>query len=49
LSGIMGMLPGVGKLKEQMAAANIDDRILKRQRAIILSMTPQERRNPDIL
>ena len=49
LSGIMGLLPGVGKLKEQMAAANIDDRILKRQRAIILSMTPQERRNPDIL
>ena len=49
LSGIMGMLPGVGKLKEQMAAANIDDRILKRQRAIILSMTPAERRNPDIL
>ena len=45
----MGLLPGVGKLKEQMAAANIDDRILKRQRAIILSMTPQERRNPDIL
>ncbi|HMN71199.1 MAG TPA: signal recognition particle protein [Rhodoblastus sp.] len=49
LGGIMGMLPGVGKLKEQMAAANIDDRILKRQRAIILSMTPAERRNPDIL
>ncbi len=49
IGGILGMLPGVGKLKEQMAAANIDDRILKRQRAIILSMTPQERRNPDIL
>ncbi len=49
IGGILGMLPGVGKLKEQMAAANIDDRILKRQRAIILSMTPEERRNPDIL
>ena len=49
LGGLMGMLPGVGKLKQQMAAANVDDRIIKRQRAIILSMTPQERRNPDLL
>src|SRR5260221_9912401 len=49
LGGIMGMLPGVGKIKEQMAAANLDDRVIKRQRAIILSMTGQERRNPDIL
>ena len=49
LGGIMGMLPGMGKIKEQMAAAKIDDKMIKRQRAIILSMTPQERRNPDIL
>jgi signal recognition particle subunit SRP54 len=49
LGGLMGMLPGVGKLKQQMAAANVDDRIIRRQRAIILSMTPQERRNPDLL
>ena len=39
----------MGKIKEQIAAANIDDKMIKRQRAIILSMTPQERRNPDIL
>ncbi|MDE2577972.1 MAG: signal recognition particle protein [Hyphomicrobiales bacterium] len=49
LGGVMGLLPGVGKIKEQMAAAKIDDKIIKRQRAIILSMTPEERRNPDIL
>ena len=49
LSGIMGLLPGVGKLKEQMANAKIDNNILKRQRAIILSMTASERKNPDIL
>jgi signal recognition particle subunit SRP54 len=49
LGGIMGMLPGVAKMKEQMAAANIDAGIIKRQRAIIFSMTRQERRNPDIL
>jgi signal recognition particle subunit SRP54 len=49
LGGIMGMLPGVAKMKQQLASAHIDDRIIKRQRAIISSMTPAERRNPDIL
>ena len=49
LQGLMGMLPGVGKVKQQMAAANIDDGILKRQEAIIGSMTQKERRNPKIL
>ena len=49
LGGVMGLLPGMGKIKEQMASARIDDKIIKRQRAIILSMTPQERRNPDVL
>ncbi len=49
LGGIMGMLPGIAKIKDQLASANLDDRMVKRQRAIILSMTPVERRNPDIL
>jgi signal recognition particle subunit SRP54 len=49
MGGMMGMLPGIGKLKNQMAAANIDDKVLKRQMAIIESMTPKERRNPDLL
>jgi signal recognition particle subunit SRP54 len=49
MSGMMGLLPGVGKVKKQLDAANIDDKILKRQRAIISSMTPKERRNPKIL
>ncbi|ACB96908.1 signal recognition particle protein [Beijerinckia indica] len=49
ISGIMGMLPGMGKLKDQLASANIDDKVIKRQRSIILSMTPQERRNPDLI
>jgi signal recognition particle subunit SRP54 len=49
LSGLMGMLPGVAKIKNQMATANIDDRMLKRQVAMISSMTPQERRHPDVL
>ncbi|MBV9701770.1 MAG: signal recognition particle protein [Methylobacteriaceae bacterium] len=49
LGGIMGMLPGMGKIKGQMAAAGLDDKLVRRQRAVILSMTPYERRNPDIL
>jgi signal recognition particle subunit SRP54 len=49
LGGLMGMLPGVAKMKSQLANANLDDRLLKRQVAIIDSMTPRERRNPDLL
>jgi len=45
----MGMLPGVAKMKNQLAAANLDERVLKRQIAMIDSMTPKERRHPDIL
>ncbi len=49
IGGIMGMLPGVAKIKDQIASANLDERVIKRQRAIIMSMTPKERRDPDIL
>jgi signal recognition particle subunit SRP54 len=49
LQGILGMLPGVGKIKDQLKDANLDERILKRQAAIISSMTPAERRKPEIL
>ena len=46
LGGVMGMLPGVAKLKDQMASSHFDEKTIKRQRAIISSMTPMERRNP---
>jgi len=49
LGGLMGMLPGIAKMKNQMASANLDDRVLKRQVAIIDSMTRAERKNPDLL
>jgi signal recognition particle subunit SRP54 len=49
LGGLMGMLPGVAKAKDQMAAAGVNDRMIARQVAIINSMTPGERRNPDLL
>jgi signal recognition particle subunit SRP54 len=49
MGGVLGMLPGVGKMKAQLADANLDDSMLKRQAAIISSMTPRERRNPKVL
>jgi signal recognition particle subunit SRP54 len=49
MTGMLGMLPGVGKIKKQLADANIDETIIKRQEAIIGSMTKAERRNPKLL
>ncbi len=49
LSGILGMLPGVGKMKAQLDDANLDTTFIKRQTAIISSMTMKERRTPDII
>jgi signal recognition particle subunit SRP54 len=49
MTGLMAMLPGIAKMKNQLAERNLDETVLKRQMAIIDSMTPQERRNPDVL
>jgi signal recognition particle subunit SRP54 len=49
MGGMLGMLPGVGKIKKQINAANLDETILKRQQAIIGSMTRSERKNPKLL
>jgi signal recognition particle subunit SRP54 len=49
MDGLMGLLPGVGKVKKQLAQANIDDSMLGRQLAIIQAMTRAEKRNPKVL
>ncbi|MFL5075691.1 MAG: signal recognition particle protein, partial [Microvirga sp.] len=49
MGGVMGMLPGIGKMKAQIEQAGLGDGMIRRQRAIIDSMTPKERRNPDLL
>jgi signal recognition particle subunit SRP54 len=49
LQGIMGMLPGVGQIKKQMSEAKLDEGLLKRQEAIINSMTPKERENVNLI
>ncbi len=49
LSGMMELLPGVGKAKKQMAQANIDESAILHQEAIISSMTRAERRRPKLI
>ncbi|HEU0223456.1 MAG TPA: signal recognition particle protein, partial [Paracoccaceae bacterium] len=49
MQGIMGLLPGMGKLSKQIAESGFDDKAIRRQIAIIRSMTKQERRNPDLM
>jgi len=49
MGGVLSMLPGIGKVKKQLDAANLDESIFKRQQAIISSMTRAERKNPKLL
>jgi signal recognition particle subunit SRP54 len=49
MEGLMGLLPGVQKVKKQIAESGISDKMIDRQAAIISSMTKQERKKPDIL
>ena len=49
LKGLMGMIPGLGAALKQAKNLNVDDRAIKRQEAMILSMTKKERRNPDLI
>ncbi|SEO01046.1 signal recognition particle subunit FFH/SRP54 (srp54) [Salinihabitans flavidus] len=49
MEGVMGMMPGMGKMSKQMQGAGIDDTVLKQQIALIQSMTKMERANPQIL
>ena len=49
LSSVLGMMPGMGKAMKEVRNANLDDRELDRLEAMILSMTPEERANPDVI
>ncbi|MCW9034333.1 MAG: signal recognition particle protein [Alphaproteobacteria bacterium] len=49
MNGLLGMLPGMGKMKKQISEANIDDKTIGHQEAIILSMTIKERQNPNLI
>jgi signal recognition particle subunit SRP54 len=49
MESMMGMLPGMGKMSKKMQEAGFDDSILRRQMALIDSMTKKERANPGLL
>jgi signal recognition particle subunit SRP54 len=49
MEGLMGMMPGMGKMAKQVEQAGFDDTLLKRQIAMIQSMTKRERANPKLL
>ena len=49
MSGVMGMMPGMGKMQKQMEESGFDDKTIKRQIAVIQSMTKEERKKPDLL
>ena len=49
MGSILGMLPGLSKFKSQIEESGVCDNLMKKQEAIILSMTKKERSNPDII
>jgi signal recognition particle subunit SRP54 len=49
LGSVMGMLPGMKQAQSQLANSGVNDKMIKRQIAIIDSMTAAERKNPDLL
>jgi signal recognition particle subunit SRP54 len=49
IGDLIGMIPGMGNVKRQLQATQIDDTFFKRMEAIVFSMTPAERHNPDMI
>ncbi len=49
MQGVMGLMPGMAKMSKQMDDAGLDDKMLRRQVALIDSMTKKERRTPELL
>ena len=49
MKGVLGMLPGVGKMKQALSQSNVDDKVFARQEAIISSMTKVERQKPKMI
>jgi signal recognition particle subunit SRP54 len=49
MKGLMSMMPGIGKMQKQMEQSGMDEKVINRMEAIILSMTPKERAKPEII
>ncbi|MBQ7633614.1 MAG: signal recognition particle protein [Alphaproteobacteria bacterium] len=49
IGSILGMIPGLSKFKSQIEDSGVCDNLMKKQEAIILSMTKEERSHPHII
>ena len=49
MKGVLNMLPGIGKMKSAINQSGVDDKVFKRQEAIISSMTKMERKKPQLI
>ncbi len=49
MKGLLGMLPGMGKMAKKLQQADVDPKLIRRQEAILLSMTPKERTHPAVI
>lgn len=49
MGGLLGMLPGMSKIKSAIEDHDLENKVFKKHRAMVYSMTPAERRNPKIL
>lgn len=49
VGSLMKLMPGLSGMSKQLEAAGLDDSLVKKQEAVILSMTPKERANPDLI
>ncbi|MCK0068420.1 signal recognition particle protein [Kordiimonas laminariae] len=49
MKGVLNMLPGIGKMKSALNQSGVDDKVFKRQEAIICSMTKTERKKPQLI
>ena len=49
IGDLLGMIPGLGGMKRQLQATQLDDTFFRRAEAIVFSMTPEERRNPEVI
>jgi signal recognition particle subunit SRP54 len=49
IGDLVGMIPGLGGIKKQLQTADLDDKYFRRAEAVVFSMTPEERRFPEMI
>jgi signal recognition particle subunit SRP54 len=49
IGDLLGMIPGMGGIKKQLQATDLDDSFFRRAEAVVFSMTPEERKHPEMI